>query len=158
MISQKAKRPALSMPFWKRHSLSLTAAFILAIFFLSYVHSLYHSHAGSFFGNAIADWTGVVMTILATKWFFEKGSRESRQPKRAYRNPIMEILHEHSLTIFLFITGIMWGILFLNIDPESKWGSVVSNMVSEWSQQLGIVLLTKKLIETNSKESSDTSP
>ena len=41
--------------------------------------------------------------------------------------------------------------------PEKIWGSVVSNMVSEWSQQIGLVLLTKKLIETGSKESSDNS-
>ncbi len=39
------------------------------------------------------------------------------------------------------------------LDPESKWGTVVSNLVSEWSQQIGLVLLTKKLIERGSKES-----
>jgi len=143
-------------PFWKRHSLSLTAAGILALCFVLYVKSDPKSHAGSFFGNAIADWTGVVITILATKWFFEKGSRESRQPKKTYRNRFLEMLHEHSLTIFLVITGIGWVALFLRVDPDSSWGTVVSNMVSEWSQQIGLVLLTKKLIETGSKESSDT--
>ena len=142
--------------FWKRHSLSLTAAGILALCFALYVKSDPKSHAGSFFGNAIADWTGVVITILATKWFFEKGSRESRQPKKAHRNRFREMLHEHSLTIFLVITGIGWVALFLRVDPDSSWGTVVSNMVSEWSQQIGLVLLTKKLIETGSKESSDT--
>ena len=34
-------------------------------------------------------------------------------------------------------------------------GTVVSNIVSEWSQQIGLVLLTKKLIEPGSKESHD---
>jgi hypothetical protein len=48
-----------------------------------------------------------------------------------------------------------WVILFAHVDPESKWGTVVSNIVSEWSQQLGLVLLTKKLIEPSSKESAD---
>jgi hypothetical protein len=105
------------------------------------------------FGNAMADWIGVVVTILATKWFFEKGSRESRQPRRAYRNKALEFVHEHSLTIFLVLTGLGWLALFLRVDPESKWGTVVSNITSEWSQQIGLVVLTKKLIESGSKES-----
>jgi len=141
--------------FLKRHSLSLTATGILALWFVLYVKADPKTHAGSFFGNAIADWTGVVITILATKWFFEKGSRESRQPKKTQRNRFLETLHEHSLTIFLLITWIGWAALFFKVDPDSKWGTVVSNLVSEWSQQIGLVLLTKRLIETGSKESSD---
>jgi len=39
------------------------------------------------------------------------------------------------------------------VDLESKWGTVVSNIVSEWSQQIGLVVLTKKLIERGSEES-----
>lgn len=111
------------------------------------------SHTGSFFGNAVADWTGVVVTVMATKWFFEKGSKESRQPRRHYQRELFEVFYEHSLTIFLIATGIGWLILFSRVDPESKWGTVVSNIVSEWSQQLGLVVLTKKLIERGSKES-----
>src|SRR4051794_17682241 len=140
-------------PWWHRHSLSLTAAAVLAIWIISYIRSDSHSHAGSFFGNAIADWSGVVMTILATKWFFEKGSRESRQPRTEYANPFLEFLHEHSLTIFLVVTGLGWVFLFLRMDPDSKWGTVVSNIVSEWTQQIGMVVLTKRLIESGSKES-----
>jgi len=144
-------------PFWKRHSLSLTASGILVLWLVLYLGSDPKTHAGSFFGNAIADWLGVVMTILATKYFFERGSRESREPKNKHTNRILEFLHEHSLTIFLVVTGIGWVIIFLKADPESKWGTVVSNVVSEWSQQIGLVLLTKRLIETGSKESSDDS-
>lgn len=140
-------------PFWKVHSLSLTAAGVLALWFVLYVQSDPKSHAGSFFGNAVADWTGVVLTVLATKWFFEKGSRESRQPRRVHRSQVLEFFHEHSLTIFLCLTGLGWLALFSMLDPESKWGAVVSNLVSEWSQQIGLVLLTKKLIERGSKES-----
>jgi len=33
-----------------------------------------NTHSGSFFGNAIADWTGVVVTVIATKYFYEIGS------------------------------------------------------------------------------------
>jgi hypothetical protein len=139
--------------FWKRHSLSLSAITVTALWVILYFNTDQKSHAGSFFGNAIADWTGVVVTVIATKWFFEKGSKESRQPhRRHYRKPF-ETLHEHSLTIFLTATGIGWVILFSHVNPESKWGTVVSNIVSEWSQQIGLVLLTKKLIERGSKES-----
>lgn len=140
---------------WRRHSLSISAASILLLWLILYLVSNPRSHWGSFFGNAIADWTGVVITILATKWLFEKGSKESRQPKRTHQNAALEFLHEHSLTIFLLISGVGWVILFTRMDPEDKWGTVVSNLVSEWSQQIGLVLLTKKLIERGSKESSD---
>ena len=157
MIRRNDKTTASSRPFWKRHSLSLTAAGILTLWFVLYLQSDPKAHSGSFFGNAIADWTGVVITILATKWFFEKGSRESRKPKITHKNRFLELLHEHSLTIFLLLTGIGWGALFLKVDPDSRWGTVVSNLVSEWSQLIGLVLLTKRLIETGSKESSDNS-
>jgi len=155
MDSRKDKTTATNKPFWKRHSLSITATGILALWFVLYVKADPKTHAGSFFGNAIADWTGVVITILATKWFFEKGSRESRQPIKTHRNRFLEMLHEHSLTIFLLLTLIGWAALFLKVDPDSRWGTVVSNLVSEWTQQIGLVLLTKRLIETGSKESSD---
>ena len=157
MVDPKSRAAESYKPFWKRHSLSLTATGILALWFVLYVNSDPKSHAGSFFGNAVADWTGVVITILATKWFFEKGSRESRQPKTTHRNRFWELLHEHSLTIFLVVTGFGWVAVSLKIDPESRWGTVISNMVSEWTQQIGLVLLTKRLVETGSKESSDDS-
>jgi hypothetical protein len=153
MARRNNKASVRNEPWWKRHSLSLSAAAVLALWFVLYVNSDPRSHAGSFFGNAIADWMGVVVTILATKWFFEKGSRESRQPRRAHRNEALEFMHEHSLTIFLALTGIGWLMLFLRLDPESKWGTVVSNITSEWSQQIGLVVLTKRLIERGSKES-----
>ena len=40
------------------------------------------------------------------------------------------------------------------MDSESKWGQVVGNIVSEWTQVLGLVLMTKRLIESRSKESA----
>ena len=66
----------------------------------------------------------------------------------------MEFLREHSLTIFLLLTGIGWVVAFGAMDPNSKWGQVVGNIVSEWTQILGLVLLTKHLIEYHSKESN----
>jgi hypothetical protein len=40
------------------------------------------------------------------------------------------------------------------MDFEAKWGQVVGNVVSEWKQIIGLVLLTKRLIERYSKEST----
>lgn len=139
--------------FWKRHSLSISAAAVLSLWFLLYSESNPQSHFGSFFGNAIADWTGVLITVLATKWFFEKGSGESRRPRRTHRNRFLELLHEHSLTIFLLATGIGWILIFVRMDPGTRWGTVVSNLLSEWTQQIGLVVLTKKFFESRSKES-----
>jgi peptidoglycan/LPS O-acetylase OafA/YrhL len=144
-------------PFVKRHALSLASVALLLLWIVMYSISDDSTHWGSFFGNAIADWSGVVVTILATKHLYERGSRESKQPRERLSNPVLEALHEHSLTIFLLITGSIWVVLFMRSDPQSKWGQVVGNIVSEWTQILGLVLLTKKLIEIGSKEDEEDS-
>ena len=137
--------------FLHRHSLSLSALGVVIVLTVLYSHSNQQTHVGSFFGNAIADWTGVFVTIVMTKFLYEKGSKESRQPKGILPDKVLELLREHSLTIFLVITGIAWVIAFGKMDPESKWGQVVGNIVSEWTQILGLVLMTKKLIEVGTK-------
>ena len=68
--------------------------------------------------------------------------------------PELQFLLGHSLSIFLLVTGICWVGLYVHVDSESKWGQVVGNIVSEWTQILGLVLLTKRLIEWHSKESN----
>ena len=118
-----------------------------------YIHSDPNTHWGAFFGNAIADWTGLVVTVLATKFMYEKGSAESRNPPHRLLAPVRKILLDHSLTIFLVITGAAWIWAFARAEPNSKWGQVAGNIVSEWTQIFGLVLLTKKLMETHSKES-----
>lgn len=133
--------------FVRDHSLSLTSAAILILWIFLYKFSSEKTHLGSFFGNAIADWAGVVVTIFATKYLYEKGSTESRPLPKTVLRPALEILRDHSLTIFLAITGIGWVIAFARMDSESKWGQVVGNVVSEWTQIFGLVLLTKKMIE-----------
>ena len=138
--------------FFHRHSLSIVSAGILLLWVVLYSISDPKTHLGSFFGNAIADWSGVVVTVLATKFLYERGSRESRRPPREYLSGFKELLLEHSLSIFLLLTGIAWVVLFLSMDSESKWGQVVGNIVSEWTQIFGLVLLTKRLIEAHSKE------
>ena len=140
--------------FIRKHSLSLASGAILITWIVLYRVSDPSTHLGSFFGNAIADWSGVVVTVLATKYMYEKGSSESRKPPQRWLGPVLDFLRDHSLTIFLVITGAAWVALYVAMDSESKWGQVVGNIVSEWTQIFGLVLLTKKLIEQHSKESS----
>jgi hypothetical protein len=141
-----------SQPFLRKHSLSLAALGVVIFLIVLYRISDPATHVGSFFGNAIADWTGVFVTIVMTKFLYEKGSAESKQPKGILPSKALEILREHSLTIFLVITGIGWIVAFRAMDPGSKWGQVVGNIVSEWTQILGLVLMTKRLMEIGSKE------
>lgn len=138
-------------PFLRRHSLSLAALGVVILLIALYRRSDPATHLGSFFGNAIADWTGVFVTVVMTKHLYEKGSAESKQPKGKVLSPLLEFLREHSLTLILLITGIGWVVAFKAMDPGSRWGQVVGNIVSEWTQILGLVLLTKRLIEVGSK-------
>jgi hypothetical protein len=140
--------------FVQQHSLSLVTGIVLLTWIVLYIRSNPSTHIGSFFGNAIADWTGLLVTVVATKFLYETGSAESRKPKHHWLSPVIEALQNHSLTIFLLVTGAGWVWLFAISDPGSKWGQVVGNIVSEWTQIFGVVILTKKLMEANSKESS----
>lgn len=146
-------RKEKNQTFFERHGLTIVTSCILLVWIVLYSVSDEKKHIGSFFGNAIADWSGVVVMILATKHLYERGSSESKNEKGVLQNRLLEILREHSLTVFLLVTGIGWVVLYAHSDSESKWGQVVGNIVSEWTQSLGLVLLTKKLIETGSKES-----
>jgi hypothetical protein len=136
------------------HSLSIASIVIVIVWTIAYTFSDPSTHIGSFFGNAIADWLGLVVTVLATKWLYEKGSAESRRPpKDDAEHPLFCAARNHSLTIFLVITGLAWVVLFAKMDANGKWGQVVGNIVSEWTQIFGTVLLTKRLLEKRSKES-----
>lgn len=139
--------------FLRQHSLGIVSAAILLLWILLYCVSDERTHIGSFYGNAIADWTGMLMSIIGTKYLFEVGSVESKQPMHKFLSWLPEQLYEHSLTIFVLITGVGWTVAFWKMDPNAKWGQVVGNLVSEWTQLLGIVWLTKELRERGSKES-----
>ena len=95
----------------------------------------------------------MLVTVLATKFWYEKGSAESRQPHDEGLWGWQKLIHNHSLTIFLIITGLGWVALFAHMNSEGKWGQVVGNIVSEWTQIFGLVILTKRLTEKRSKES-----
>ncbi len=146
---------SVSGPFWKRHSLGIAAVGLLTVWIVSYCFADPSTHIGSFFGNAIADWSGVVVTVIGTKYLFERGSAESRQDPAPPTDPLRFFIKEHSLTIFLALTLAVWIVAFKSMDANGKWGQVVGNIVSEWTQQIGLVLMTKRLIEIGSKESTD---
>lgn len=146
------KQSPKTRSFLRKHSLSLAALGIVILLMVLYRWSDPATHLGSFFGNAIADWTGVFVTVVMTKYLYEKGSKESKQPKGRLPSWFLELLREHSLTIVLLITGIGWVVAFRAMDAGSKWGQVVGNIVSEWTQILGLVLMTKHLMEAGSKE------
>jgi hypothetical protein len=150
-------KPDQPQTFIHRHSLGVAAVAILILWIVLYIFSDPSTHVGSFFGNAIADWSGVVVTVLATKYMYEKGSAESRRPADTGLSPLHKWIRDHSLTIFLVITGIGWVALYAYMNSEAKWGQVVGNIVSEWTQIFGMVLLTKRLIEPHSKESAKAS-
>jgi hypothetical protein len=139
--------------FLHEHSLSIAAVSIMVLWIVAYIFNNPSTHIGSFFGNAIADWSGVVVTVLATKYLYEKDSAESRPCPQNALGPALKVLQDHSLSIFLLITGVGWVVLFVKMDPNAKWGQVVGNIVSEWTQIFGLVLLTKRMIERHSKES-----
>lgn len=139
---------------FRRHSLTIVSTTILALWIVLYSISDQDTHLGSFFGNAIADWTGLVVMVVATKYLYELGSKESKRPPRGFLPKHWEqFLRDHSLTIFLLITGAVWVGAFIRMDAQGKWGQVVGNIVSEWTQVLGVVLMTKRLVESGSKES-----
>jgi hypothetical protein len=138
--------------FFYEHSLGMASIGILLLWICLYIFSDPSTHLGSFFGNAIADWSGVVVTVWATKIFYEKGSKESRKPPKDCDEHWWGPIEKHSLSIFLVVTGACWVVLYIHANPNGKWGQVVGNIVSEWTQIFGMVLLTKRLIERHSKE------
>jgi hypothetical protein len=135
------------------HSLGIVSILLLLTWIVGYSCWSPESRIGAFLGNSIADWSGSVVIILGTKFLYEVGSAESRPVKNRKSNRWLELLQEHSLLIFLAVTGIGWLVLYLRMNPDDKWGQVVGNIISEWLQMAGLVFLTKKLIERGSKES-----
>jgi hypothetical protein len=137
---------------WGRHSLTIVAAALLALWFAGYLVFDPQSHLGAFCGNAIADWSGSLMIILGTKFFYEVGSKESRRFRPHGPSRLWNLFLEHSLLIFIGLTGIIWAVLFWRASPQAKWGQVFGNLLSEWGQMAGLVFLTKRLVEIGSKE------
>lgn len=149
----RQRKPQQNRKFFHRHSLSIVAIGLLMLWIVLYQFSDPATHLGSFFGNAIADWSGSVVLILGTKFLLEVQSAESRRVLGHLDNRLLDFLHQHSLLLFLILTGIGWAVLFWKMNPAGKWGQVVGSIVSEWMQMGGLVFMTKRLIEKGSKES-----
>jgi hypothetical protein len=54
--------------------------------------------------------------------------------------------------VALVITGAMWAVAYSRMDANGKAGQVVGSIVSEWTQLLGLVVMTKYVGEIGSKE------
>ena len=134
------------------HSLSLTIGGFLLLWLVLYLRSDPSTHWGAFFGNSIADWLGSFVTVVATKFWFERGSVESRLPPRL-RGYAPDWLRDHSLTLVILVTWIGWIWWYAAIDPNGKTGQVIGNVVSEWGQTISLIWFTKYLYERGSKES-----
>jgi hypothetical protein len=138
--------------FLREHSLSLILAGLLLVLLVMYGRSDPQTHVGAFYGNAIADWLGVFVFVVATKYFFETGSGESREPQPHFHVRLGRFLVKHSLTIVLTLTGAAWVVAYARSEVDSKAGQVIGNIVSDWTQVLGLVLITKYARESGSKE------
>jgi hypothetical protein len=138
----------------QQHGLSLTVGLILLLWLSLYLRSDPSTHLGAFFGNATADWLGMLVIVVATKYLHEIGSAESRPPHPSSRGPFARFLIDHSLTIALVVTGMMWSVAYARMDVNGKAAEVVGNIVSEWTQILGLVVMTKYVGERGSKEGS----
>ena len=140
--------------FIQKHGLSLAVGGILLLWLGLYRQSDPETHIGAFYGNATADWLGTLVIVIATKYLYEIGSAESRPPHPSSRGPVARFLIDHSLTIALVVTGTLWSVAYARMDANGKAGQVVGNIVSEWTQILGLVVITKYCGETGSKEGS----
>lgn len=138
--------------FARRHGLGAAVAAILCVWLVLYVRSDPETHLGAFFGNATADWLGSLIIVIATKYFYEIGSGESRRPHPRSRSALVRALIDHSLTIVLVVTGAAWAVAYSRMNANGKAGQVVGNIVSEWTQVIGLVVMTKYLGEIRSKE------
>ena len=150
MASRKRHSPVSGL---RQHSLGLAVGAILALWFVLYVRNDPSTHVGAFYGNALADWLGTFMIVITTKYFYELVSAESRQPHPRTRSLLLRFVIDHSLTIVLVATGAAWVAWYAALDPQGKTGEVVGNIVSEWTQLFGLVIMTKYLRESGSKES-----
>jgi hypothetical protein len=152
-----AKRPRTRKTggpgFLGAHSLTVVVSGIWILWLVLYRTADHETHIGAFFGNSIADWLGTLVFIVLTKYCFEIGSKESKNPRPSGLHNALRFVYEHSLTLVVIGTGVFWVWLFARTEPNSKSGQVYGNIVSEWGQLLALIVMTKYFRERGSKES-----
>jgi hypothetical protein len=136
----------------REHALGLAVVGIVLGWLVLYARGDPATRLGAFYGNALADWLGTLVIVIATKYLYEIGSAESRRPHPSSRAPFVRLLVDHSLTIGLIATGAAWWALYVRLPVDDKAGQVVGNILSEWTQILGLVVITKYFREIGSKE------
>lgn len=151
MAKTRARRANQRGPL-RKHALGLILAGIVLMWFVLYLRGDPDTYSGAFYGNALADWLGTFVFVIATKYLYEIGSAESRPPHARSRGPFMRALIDHSLTLGLVLTGAVWWAVYVRLPVDDKAGQVVGNILSEWTQILGLVLITKYFRESGSKE------
>jgi hypothetical protein len=75
----------------------------------------------------------------------------AKQPSKKTRKGFLQ---QHGLSIAVMGILLMWLALYRQSDRDAngKAGQVVGNIVSEWTQILGLVVMTKYVGEIGSKE------
>ena len=96
----------------------------------------------------------LLTTITNDAWFGDTSAPAQHFEQAAMKphEQVMSFAVRHSLSIVLATTGVLWAIVYARSDVNGKAGQVIGNIVSEWTQILGLVLITKYARETGSKE------
>jgi hypothetical protein len=153
-VAKTSARRASQQGPLRKHALGLSLLGIVLFWFVLYSRGDADTRLGAFYGNALADWLGTLVIVIATKYLYEIGSAESRPPHPRSRGPFMRALIDHSLTLGLVVTGAGWWVIYARLPVTDKAGQVIGNILSEWTQILGLVVITKYFRETGSKEGS----
>src|SRR5215813_7503044 len=74
------RQPVFTIERLEKAFAGLVVGSTVALWFVLYVRGDPSTHRGAFYGNAHADWLGSFMIVITTKYFYELGSAESRQP------------------------------------------------------------------------------
>jgi len=92
------QKPSLTTAraFFHRHALSAVAGAVMLLWVVLYFPANPDTHWGSFFGNAIADWSGVVATVICTRILYERGSPDCKRRIIHEKNPIVRWIKTHT--------------------------------------------------------------
>ena len=122
-MSKLRRHPSTPDDFLRHHGLSIASVAIVLTWIALCSYADPKTHLGSFFGNAIADWTGVAATVIATKYFYEIGSSESKKPKRIYESRFLEAVRDHFVdNLFGFYRNCL-GLLVPEAKPRGEMGA-----------------------------------